>query len=124
MNPDYSNDPKAIGNYFSNSNILTNQQDRIFPFDSPLKGNIKHEQVDVMTVKPRQSVPEQMLSTGTKTSKSCNLSSVAINRFEHPGINVQDPSRIILNEPFRGGNPSRITVKDKFFEDNKNLYKK
>ena len=125
MNPVYSNDPHSIGQYFSNNSILINQQERIFPFSSVIKSDLDTRKSDeILTVKPRTSVPDKMKSIGTKTSKSCNLSSVAINRFEHPGINVQNPSHIISNEQFRGGTPSRTVVKDNFFKDNKNLYKK
>lgn len=124
MNPAYSNDPTQIGQYFSNINVLQSYNDRIFPFSSELKGDIKQDKTDIMTMKPRTTVPEQQQSVGTKVSKSCNLPGIQINRFENPHHNVQDPTHIIRNEDFRGGIPSRLVVKDNFFEDNKQIYKK
>ena len=129
MNPDYSNDPRRIGNYYSDSSLLvTNMkldtaafsQNVMLPYDT----NSSNKHMEIMETKARTSVPEQHQSIGTKTSKSCNLPGIEINRFENPNPNIQNPQHIIKQEDFRGGMPSRIVSKDTFFNNNKSIYKR
>ena len=89
MNPDYSNDPRRIGNYYSDSSLLvTNMKLDITAFDQnsmlSLDTNTLNKPMEIMKTKPRTSVPEQNIAVGTKTSKSCNLPGIEINRFENP----------------------------------------
>ena len=129
MNPDYSNDPHRIGNYYSDSSLLvTNmkldttafQQSSMLSLDT----NTLNKPMEILETKPRTSVPEQFQSVGTKTGKSCNLPGIEINRFENPNSNVQNPQHIIRQEDFRGGMPSRIVSKDTYFNNNKSIYKR
>ena len=129
MNPDYSNDPRRIGNYYSDPSLLVTNiqldttafsQNVILPHDT----NTLNKPVEIMETKPRTSVPEQYQSVGTKTSKSCNLPGIEINRFENPNPNIQNPQHIIRQEEFRGGMPSRIVSKDTYFNGNKSIYER
>ena len=129
MNPDYSNDPRRIGNYYSDSSLLvTNMkldtaafsQNVMLPYDA----TSLNKPMEIMETKARTSVPDQYQSIGTKTSKSCNLPGIEINRFENPNPNIQNPQHIIKQEDFRGGMPSRIVSKDTFFNNNKSIYKR
>ena len=129
MNPDYSNDPRRIGNYYSNSSLLvTNMKLDTAAFSEnvmlPYDTNSLNKPIEIMETKARTSVPEQYQSIGTKTSKSCNLPGIEINRFENPNPNIQNPQHIIKQEDFRGGIPSRIVSKDNFFNNNKSIYKR
>ena len=126
MNPDYSNDPRSIGNYYSDSSLLvSNMSLDITAFDQNIMTpNGINTPVKIMETKPRKSVPEQYQPIGTKTSKSCNLPGIEINRFENPNPNIQNPQHIIREEDFRGGMPSRIVSKDVFFNNNKSTYKR
>ena len=90
----------------------------------PHDANSLNKPMEIMETKPRTSVPEQYQSIGTKTSKSCNLPGIEINRFENPNPNIQNPQHIISNDRFRGGMPSRIVAKDTFFNNNKKTYQK
>ena len=125
MNTNYSNDPTRIGQYFSDSHLLVttdNLMQSVSPFEShqmipPSVTPTKDD--DIMTVKPRESVPEQFIQTGTRISKSCNMPGININRFENPHINVQNPTHIISGEDFRGGMPSRIVMKDNYVNNQK-----
>jgi hypothetical protein len=125
MNSNYSNDPQSIGKYFSNTNVLITTQNRLHTVDPFAKHDILPPGVvdnepDIMTVKPRSSVPDQLHQFGTKISKSCNLPGITINRFENPHSDVQNPGNIIIDEQFRGGMPSRIVTKDNYVAQNKN----
>ena len=129
MNPDYSNDPRRIGNYYSDSSLLvTNMTLDTSAFSKnimlPHDATTLNAPVEIMETKPRTSVPEQYISVGTKTSKSCNLPGIEINRFENPNPNIQNPQHIIRQEDFRGGIPSRIVSKDTYFNNNKSIYKR
>ena len=125
MNPVYSNDPKSIGIYHSNSNLLLHRNNiynniNVFSNNKPVEAKFeKPLNEDIMTLKPRNSVPEQFQSVGTLISKSCNLPGVSIDRFELADKAIQDPMNIILNEPFRGGAPSRIVAKDEYVKSMK-----
>ena len=119
MNPNYSNDPEKIGQYYSNVNMLVNSENRLtnvnaFSNQPPLVDERPRQEEEIMTVKPRSSVPDQFISVGTKIGKSCNLPGVNIDRFEMANSAIQDPMHIIANEPFRGGAPSRIVAKDEY----------
>lgn len=119
MNPNYSNDPEKIGQYYSNVNMLVNSDNRLanvnaFSSQPPLVDERPRQEEEIMTVKPRSSVPDQFISVGTKIGKSCNLPGVNIDRFEMANSAIQDPMHIIANEPFRGGAPSRIVAKDEY----------
>lgn len=129
MNPDYSNDPRRIGNYYSDPSLLvTNMKLDTAAFDQTsmlsLDTNTLNKPMEIMKTKPRTTVPEQNIAVGTTTSKSCNLPGIKINRFENPNPNIQNPQHIIRQEDFRGGMPSRIVSKDTFFNNNKNTYKR
>ena len=129
MNPDYSNDPRRIGNYYSDPSLLvTNMKLDTAAFDQTsmlsLDTNTLNKPMEIMKTKPRTTVPEQNIAVGTTTSKSCNLPGIEINRFENPNPNIQNPQHIIRQEDFRGGMPSRIVSKDTFFNNNKNTYKR
>ena len=125
MNPNYSNDPQKIGQYFSNANVLVDTNDRLsnvnaFSNLKPLVDTpVKEDTSDIMTVKPRSSVPDQFMSVGTKVGKSCNLPGASIDRFEITDRAIQNPMHIIANEPFRGGAPSRIITKDEYIKNMK-----
>ena len=118
MNPNYSNNPSLIGDYFSDTSVLVNRSNRLsninaFSNQEPLKEDIKHTPLNIMTLKPRDSVPDQFISVGTSVSKSCNNIQTPNNeRFENPSKAIQDPANIIFDEHFRGGQPSRIVMKD------------
>lgn len=129
MNPDYSNDPHKIGDYYSDSSLLmTNMKLDTTAFSNnvilPHDKNNLNTPVEIMEIKPRTSIPEQYQSIGTKTSKSCNLPGIQINRFENPNSNIQNPQHIIRQEDFRGGIPSRTVSKDNYFNNNKSIYKR
>ena len=129
MNPDYSNDPRRIGNYYSDSSLLiANMKFDTTTFSDNIMlshdTNTLNKPMEIMKTKPRTSVPEQNIAVGTKTSKSCNLPGIEINRFENPNPNIQNPQHIIRQEDFRGGMPSRIVSKDTFFNNNKSTYKR
>lgn len=132
MNPSYSNDPQRIGNYYSSNDLLVTSSNRLSvltPFDEnsfqlPCETNCVKSNTDIMSVKPRSSVPEQFMSVGTKISKSCNLPGVSINRFENPHNDTQNPVHIITDEQFRGGIPSRIVTKDEYVSKNNGIYRK
>ena len=128
MNPDYSNDPRRIGNYYSDSSLLiTNMKLDTTAFNDTMLSidtNTLNKPMEIMKTKPRTTVPEQNIAVGTKTSKSCNLPGIEINRFENPNSNVQNPQHIIRQEDFRGGIPSRIVSKDTYFNNNKSIYKR
>jgi hypothetical protein len=124
MNSNYSNDPRQIGQYFLNTDVLvskTNLAHNIDPFSNHSMPHIeqKVDNTEIMTTKPRSSVPDQFEQIGTKVSKSCNMPGITINRFENPHSNVQSPHHIIQNEDFRGGIPSRIVTKDTFVKNMK-----
>lgn len=119
MNVNYSNDPRVIGKYFSNSSLLLSSSNRlqtVDPFTEHIIPSIEYKKEDneIMKVKPRSTVPEQFQSIGTKISKSCNLPGITIDRFENPLPDIQNPMHIIAKEPFRGGMPSRIVMKDEY----------
>ena len=126
MNPDYSNDPRRIGNYYSDASLLvTNLKlDTAVFSDQSLDTNYFSKPMEILKTKPRTTVPEQNIAVGTKISKSCNLPGIEINRFENPNPNIQNPVHIIGQEDFRGGMPSRIVSKDTFFNNNKSVYKR
>ena len=124
MNPNYSNDPLKIGKYFSNSSVLLSTSNRlqsVSPFEQHqmVSPDLPKYDSNILTVKPRDSVPEQFIQTETRISKSCNMPGITINRFEHPIENIQNPAHIIANEQFRGGIPSRIVVKDEYINNQK-----
>jgi len=117
MNAQYSNNPTAIGNYFSNNNVI-NTKDR-FNILNPFTTNVhevKKADETIMSVKTDQGYKQSYESIGTKVKKSCNTIN-QVNRFEHPGYNSQDINNIMSNEPFRGGIPSRIVAKDEYIEN-------
>ena len=129
MNPEYSNDPQRIGNYYSNTSLLMNNMkldmnafsdDKMLPCDTCTL----NKPMEIMKTIPRSTVPEQDMPIGTKVGKSCNLPGIEINRFENPNANIQNPGHIIRDEPFRGGIPSRTVSKDEFFNNNKSTYQK
>jgi len=129
MNPDYSNDPRRIGDYYSNSSLLvTNMKLDMNAFTDnkmlPCDTCELNKPMQIMETKSRTTVPEQHQSIGTTTSKSCNLPGIEINRFENPNPNIQNPQHIIKQEDFRGGIPSRIVSKDTYFNNNKSIYKR
>lgn len=129
MNPDYSNDPRRIGNYFADPSLLVTNiklDTSTFSDNIMLQNDNKpiNQPMEIMETKARTSVPEQFQSIGTKTSKSCNLPAININRFENPHSNIQNPQHIIRQEDFRGGMPSRIVSKDTYFNNNKSIYKR
>ena len=129
MNSDYSNDPRRIGNYYSDSSLLiANMKFDTSAFSDNVMlsydTNTLNQPMEIMKTKPRSSVPEQLESIGTKTNKSCNLPGIEINRFENPNQNIQNPQHIIKDEDFRGGMPSRIVLKDTYFNNNKSIYKR
>ena len=124
MNANYSNDPHRIGQYFSNFNLLVTTENRlqsVSPFESHQLVSPELPKVDpeIMTVKPRESVPDQFIQTGTRISKSCNMPGITIDRFENPHPDIQNPTHIIANESFRGGMPSRIVMKDNYVKNQK-----
>ena len=124
MNANYSNDPQRIGQYFSNANLLVTSENRlqsVSPFDNHQMLQPEPPKVDpeIMKVKPRDSVPEQFVQTGTRISKSCNMPGISINRFENIHSDIQNPIHIIAKEPFRGGMPSRIVAKDNYVKSQK-----
>lgn len=124
MNANYSNDPQRIGQYYSNSNILVTTDNRlqsVSPFESHqmVVPQISNPEPEIMTVKPRDSVPDQFIQTGTRISKSCNMPGITIDRFENPHPDIQNPTHIIAKEPFRGGMPSRIVMKDNYVNSQK-----
>ena len=120
MNTNYSINPKLEGQYYTNDVSVINSANRLATLDAfsiMLDTSMKEERSEIMEVKARKSVPERMTSIGTTTSKSCNLPGININRFENPHCNVQNPNSIIVNEPFRGGLPSRIVEKDLYVKN-------
>ena len=125
MNVNYSNNPQTIGKYFMNENVLVTSDNRLHTVDPFAKHDIlppgtkQTVEPDIMSVKPRDTVPEQFQSVGTKISKSCNLPGITINRFENPHSNIQNPGNIIIDEMFRGGTPSRMVTKDDYVSQNK-----
>lgn len=118
MNPEYTNNPQSIGNYFSNNNIV-NTSDRFVllnPFSNNNMYEVKKKKEEILNVKTSQEYKETFIPTGTKTGKSCNQVD-QIHRFEHPGYSTQDLNNIITQEPFRGGMPSRIVAKDEYVQN-------
>jgi len=118
MNPDYSNDPQRISQYYMNTTVLVSESNRLQNLDPFVTQLVppasKKQDVDIMQIKARDTVPEQFESIGTQIGKSCNLPGLSIDRFENPNEHIQDPIYIIANEPFRGGIPSRIVMKDNY----------
>ena len=71
MNPNYSNDPRRIGDYYSNSSLLvTNLKLDMNAFNDnkmlPCDTCNLNQPMEIMKTKPRTTVPEQNMSVGTK----------------------------------------------------------
>ena len=115
MNLEYSNNPQSIGNYYSNKNIVntSNRFISLNPFSNDNMYLVNNKKEEILSVQTSQEYKESFVPVGTKTGKSCNQFN-KIDRFEHPGYSTQDLNNIITQEPFRGGIPSRIVVKDEY----------